>query len=101
MGTLGGTMSKRSRLRRLSATVLVTVIGLGAAACQPQPSSSRHLTPLSGATAVETGGNHSCAIVADGAVKCWGLNISGQLGTGTAGGSITTAVDVVGVSGAT
>ena len=34
----------------------------------------------SGVTDIETGPLHTCAIVAAGAVKCWGRNNSGQLG---------------------
>jgi alpha-tubulin suppressor-like RCC1 family protein len=33
-------------------------------------------------TAVAMGSNHTCAILATGAVKCWGSNFSGQLGLG-------------------
>ena len=40
------------------------------------------------ASAVASGGFHTCAIVAA-AVSCWGSNDSAQLGTGTFGGSIT------------
>lgn len=40
---------------------------------------------LEGAIQVATGGGHSCAITADGAVYCWGGNNSGQLGDGTQG----------------
>ncbi|MBX3717763.1 MAG: Ig-like domain repeat protein, partial [Burkholderiales bacterium] len=39
--------------------------------------------PLAGVTAIAVGYNHSCAIVADGAVKCWGRNDLGQLGDGS------------------
>jgi len=49
----------------------------------------------SGVQAVSSGNNHSCALLAGGAVKCWGDNQYGQLGDGT-----TTARSVpVGVSG--
>lgn len=46
---------------------------------------------LSGAVAIAVGGNgqpkdgHSCAIVAGGGVRCWGDNLVGQHGTGSAG----------------
>lgn len=40
-------------------------------------------TGLSGAAlGVEVGGLHTCALLADGSVQCWGANTSGQLGTG-------------------
>lgn len=34
------------------------------------------------ATRIAAGGNHTCAVLQSGAVRCWGLNSSGQLGRG-------------------
>ena len=44
------------------------------------------VTGLDGATAIAVGKSHACAIVGNReAVKCWGLNAHGQLGTGFLG----------------
>jgi hypothetical protein len=37
----------------------------------------------SGATAISAGGFHTCVIMADGTLKCWGHNHDGQLGVAT------------------
>ena len=39
--------------------------------------------PLVGVTSVAVGANHSCAILQDRTLWCWGLGTSGQLGDGT------------------
>ncbi len=63
------------------------------------------IADVAGATALARAGGqagHNCAIVAGGAVKCWGYNSSGQLGDGTTEAQPTASgVQVVGLSGAT
>jgi alpha-tubulin suppressor-like RCC1 family protein len=45
-------------------------------------------------------GNHACAVLGDGTLKCWGMNIYGELGSGPAAGS-STALTVPGLTGVT
>ena len=35
------------------------------------------------ATSIYAGGHHTCVILSDGTVRCWGRNVHGQLGIGT------------------
>jgi len=44
--------------------------------------SASNSTPLSVVTAISSGGSHTCALMADSTVKCWGINSYGQLGNG-------------------
>mmetsp|Transcript_13448 Transcript_13448/g.54312 ORF Transcript_13448/g.54312 Transcript_13448/m.54312 type:complete len:97 (-) Transcript_13448:4469-4759(-) len=54
---------------------------------------------ISTATSVDVGFGHSCAVLTDGLVKCWGENDSGQLGDGTTTDR-TTPVEVSGITAA-
>jgi len=40
------------------------------------------LQSLSGVMQVAAGGGHACALMGDGTVECWGLDLEGQLGDG-------------------
>jgi alpha-tubulin suppressor-like RCC1 family protein len=53
----------------------------------------------SAVVAITAGNAHSCALLTNGSVRCWGSNRYGQLGDGTTMGS-TTPVTVVNLSGA-
>jgi alpha-tubulin suppressor-like RCC1 family protein len=51
----------------------------------------------SGVSAIASGYSHSCAVLITGAVKCWGLNSSGQLGDNSTSQRLA-PVDVSGLS---
>jgi alpha-tubulin suppressor-like RCC1 family protein len=84
--------------RTIVYTCAVTVSG--AVKCWPDsstPARAREILP-EGAIDVSTGARHACILMADGAIRCWGVNQFGELGTGTLDDS-GTPVPVVGLRG--
>jgi alpha-tubulin suppressor-like RCC1 family protein len=71
-------------------------LGDGTKVFRPQPAPVSGLS--SGVIAVAQGFNHGCALTGAGAVKCWGFNGTGQLGSGNFNESLVPA-DVVGLGG--
>jgi alpha-tubulin suppressor-like RCC1 family protein len=79
------------------------LLSTGAAKCWGKNTSGRlgngsntaSLTPVSvstlssGVIAIAAGERHTCAVLNTGAVKCWGYNVSGQLGDGSTTQSFT------------
>jgi alpha-tubulin suppressor-like RCC1 family protein len=78
-------------------------LGNGASVTMPPPPSNVPVAVMnlsSGATRVSVGHSHACAIVANGAVRCWGKGDVGQLGNGLRNQS-SVPVAVMGLTGAT
>ena len=53
-----------------------------------------------GESSIGAGAAHTCVLLSDGTVACWGRNMSGQVGRGTVG-NFPIAVQVPGISAAT
>lgn len=64
------------------AVAAVSLCALVASTFLPRPTSVSG-NPASDITLVAAGGAHTCSLSSSGAVRCWGRNNEGQLGTGT------------------
>jgi hypothetical protein len=62
-------------------------------AATPRGKNALSLAAVQGLAA---GFQHECALLGDGAVRCWGANDRGQVGNGAAGGLVTAPADVSG-----
>jgi alpha-tubulin suppressor-like RCC1 family protein len=60
-------------------------LGNGTTVGSPTPVAVTGLTGR--ATAIDAGDAHTCALLQDGSIECWGWNIEGQLGNGGGGDS--------------
>jgi len=95
-GQLGNGSTTNSRV-----SVQVSgVTGLTPPRAPVQVSGVTGLSPAATAVSVSTSNNHSCALMANGTVQCWGNNSAGQLGDGTTDNSPVPAT-VAGITGLT
>ena len=60
-------------------------LGSGTPEAEPDTAEPTSVAGIAGAAAIATSENHTCAVMENGAVRCWGNNSSGQLGNGRSG----------------
>jgi alpha-tubulin suppressor-like RCC1 family protein len=75
-------------------------VGTGSASDPSSSVTPRTVNTLTTVVAVSAGGDHPCAVLGDGSVRCWGNNAFGQLGNGTIR-STASPVVVRGITSAT
>ena len=79
---VGGLARWRARIAISLATAITAAVAGVSVVAAPAHGDDSIAGPALTATAIATGANHSCAVLSNGAVRCWGLNSSGQLGLG-------------------
>ena len=67
-------------MRWLVAALVTMIVALGLSG---PPATATTLPELTGATGIAGGRGHTCAVVTEGRVLCWGSNAAGELGTGS------------------
>ena len=65
------------------------------------PTAPTAVPDISDVTSVAANSYHTCALLTDGTIKCWGYNANGQIGVGSSENSISTPTAVSGITTAT
>jgi alpha-tubulin suppressor-like RCC1 family protein len=73
-------------------------LGNGATSSEPA-TAPESIAQLESVTAIAAGADHTCALLADGTVRCWGFNSDGQVGSDLAISILTTPTIVSGLAG--